>query len=170
MKRSLRVPSSASTNCSSSPVPSVATTSACVSPRVNSAEPWVRGSTPTWTEIGILFTVAFFATLGHYTMTLAFAAAPMTVTQPVTFLQLVWSVAVGAAFFGEPVDVWVVAGGLSYTLGAVFYAAKKLPFNHAIWHLFVLAGGFCHFVAVAEYVLPVARAPVILSCIARFPE
>ena len=37
-------------NCSSSPVPSVATTSACVSPRVNSAEPWVRGSTPTCGE------------------------------------------------------------------------------------------------------------------------
>ena len=39
-------------NCSSSPVPSVATTSACVSPRVNSDEPWARGSTPTWLSIG----------------------------------------------------------------------------------------------------------------------
>ena len=42
-----RCPRSASTYCSSSPVPSVATTSACVSPRVNSAEPWVRGRMPT---------------------------------------------------------------------------------------------------------------------------
>jgi hypothetical protein len=39
-------------NCSSSPVPSVATTRACVSPRVNSAEPWVRGRTPTSRTIG----------------------------------------------------------------------------------------------------------------------
>ena len=46
------MPCSASMYCSSSPVPSVATTSACVSPRVNSAEPWVRGSTPTSATIG----------------------------------------------------------------------------------------------------------------------
>jgi len=46
------VPCSASINCSSSPVPSVVTTSACVSPRVNRAEPWARGSTPTSATIG----------------------------------------------------------------------------------------------------------------------
>ncbi len=49
---------------------------------------------------------------------------------------------------------WLVAGGLSYTLGAAFYAAKRIPYHHAIWHLFVLAGGVCHFLAVALYVLP----------------
>jgi hemolysin III len=50
--------------------------------------------------------------------------------------------------------VWLVAGGLAYTLGVVFYAWKKLPFNHAIWHLFVLSGSVCHFFAVIFYVLP----------------
>ena len=45
-------------------------------------------------------------------MTLAFAAAPLTVTQPVTFLQLVWAVVLGAVVFGEAVDGWVVVGGL----------------------------------------------------------
>jgi len=50
--------------------------------------------------------------------------------------------------------VWLVAGGLAYTLGVIFYAWKKLPFNHAIWHLFVLAGSTCHFFAVTFYVLP----------------
>jgi len=49
---------------------------------------------------------------------------------------------------------WLVAGGLSYTFGVVFYVAKRLPFNHAIWHLFVLAGSACHFVAILLYVLP----------------
>ncbi len=72
---------------------------------------WAVWVTPTWTEIGILFGVACFATAGHYTMTLAFAAAPMTVTQPVTFLQLVWATALGAVVFNEAVDVWVVFGG-----------------------------------------------------------
>lgn len=47
------------------------------------------------------------------------------------------------------------AGGISYTAGTIFYAWKKLPFNHAIWHLFVLAGSFCHFMAVFFYVIPV---------------
>ena len=69
---------------------------------------WV---TPTMSEIGLLFGVAFFATAGHYTMTLAFASAPVTVTQPVTFLQLVWATALGALVVAEPVDIWVVVGG-----------------------------------------------------------
>ncbi len=64
--------------------------------------------------------VASFATAGHYTMTRAFAAAPITVTQPVTFLQLVWSVALGALAFGEPVDGWVVLGG-AIIMGAVSF-------------------------------------------------
>ncbi len=50
---------------------------------------------------------------------------------------------------------WLVAGGLAYTLGTIFYAWKKLPFNHAIWHLFVLAGSVCHFISVLFYVIPV---------------
>lgn len=69
---------------------------------------WV---TPTLAQLGWLFLVACFATAGHYTMTLAFAAAPLTVTQPVTFLQLVWAVILGAAIFGEAVDAWVIFGG-----------------------------------------------------------
>jgi hemolysin III len=42
---------------------------------------------------------------------------------------------------------YVAAGGLSYTLGVAFYAWKRLPYNHAIWHLFVLGGSACHYVA-----------------------
>lgn len=69
---------------------------------------WV---TPTAQELIILFAVACFATAGHYTMTLAFAAAPVAVTQPVTFLQLIWAVTLGITVFGEPFDPWVVLGG-----------------------------------------------------------
>ncbi len=47
---------------------------------------------------------------------------------------------------------WLVAGGLSYTLGAGLYSIKKIQFNHAIFHLFILAGGSCHFVAVYFYI------------------
>ena len=70
---------------------------------------WVQ---PTLTDLALLFAVASFATAGHFTMTLAFQAAPLTVTQPVTFLQLVWAVSLGVLFFAEPIDGWVVFGGL----------------------------------------------------------
>jgi hemolysin III len=50
--------------------------------------------------------------------------------------------------------LWIVAGGLAYTFGVVFYAWKRLPYSHAIWHLFVLAGSVCHYFAVMFYVLP----------------
>ncbi|MEI4260373.1 DMT family transporter [Roseovarius sp. D0-M9] len=70
---------------------------------------WV---TPTMMELVTLFVVAVLATAAHYTMMLAFRAAPLAVTQPVTFLQLVWAVLVGALVFGEAVDPYVVLGGL----------------------------------------------------------
>jgi len=50
--------------------------------------------------------------------------------------------------------VWLLAaGGLAYTLGTVFYVLKKVPYTHMIWHLFVIAGSVCHFLAVMLYVL-----------------
>jgi len=48
---------------------------------------------------------------------------------------------------------WLFAGGVSYTTGAVIYSIKKITFNHAIFHLFVLLGSFCHFISVYFYVL-----------------
>jgi hemolysin III len=50
--------------------------------------------------------------------------------------------------------LWVVAGGLAYTSGVAFFASKRVPHSHAIWHLFVLGGSICHFFAVVLYVLP----------------
>jgi hemolysin III len=49
---------------------------------------------------------------------------------------------------------WLLAGGISYTVGAVLYSIPKVPFHHAIFHLFVVLGSFCHFIAVYAYVLP----------------
>ena len=53
---------------------------------------------------------------------------------------------------------WPVAGGLCFTVGALFYAWKTRTYTHAIFHLFVLAGSVCHFVAVYGYVLPASTA------------
>ena len=51
----------------------------------------------------------------------------------------------------------LLAGGLAYTLGSIFYIWKRLPFNHAIWHGFVLLGSIFHYFAILFYVIPLAR-------------
>jgi drug/metabolite transporter (DMT)-like permease len=71
-------------------------------------------------QVGWLALVAGFATAGHYAMTRAFRAAPLSVTQPVTFLQLVWATLLGALVFGEAVDPFVVLGG-AVIIGAISY-------------------------------------------------
>ena len=51
-----------------------------------------------------------------------------------------------------PGFLWLLAGGLLYTLGVVFFASRR-RYAHAVWHLFVLAGSACHFLAVYRYIL-----------------
>ncbi len=61
-----------------------------------------------------------------------------------------------ALFEALPVEgvMWLIAGGLMYTIGAILYGLKMVKFNHAIFHIFVLLGSFCHFISVLLYVLP----------------
>jgi len=49
---------------------------------------------------------------------------------------------------------WLLGGGISYSIGAVFYMINKMPYNHAIFHIWVLLGSLAHFIAVFFYVLP----------------
>ncbi len=53
--------------------------------------------------------------------------------------------------------LWLLGGGISYTVGAILYSIKKIKYNHAIFHIFVLLGSFCHFIAVFFYVLPIKK-------------
>lgn len=48
----------------------------------------------------------------------------------------------------------LLAGGITYTVGIIFYAIDRIPYNHAIWHLFVIAGSACHYLAIYWYVVP----------------
>ncbi len=80
-------------------------------------------------DIGVLFLIASFATAGHYFMTLALQAAPVAVTQPVTFLQLIWSTILGAAIFHEGVDIWVVAGGTLILSAVTFITWREAVQN-----------------------------------------
>ena len=78
----------------------------------------------------------------------------------VTFLGMGWIVVVAIKPLMNAVDpsgLWLlVAGGLSYTGGTIFYVLKKVPYMHAVWHLFVLGGSVCHVLAVLLYVIPKA--------------
>ncbi|PHQ57216.1 MAG: hemolysin D [Lutibacter sp.] len=53
--------------------------------------------------------------------------------------------------------MWLLSGGVFYTVGAILYSIKKIKYNHAIFHIFVLLGSFSHFIAVFFYVLPVKK-------------
>ncbi len=50
--------------------------------------------------------------------------------------------------------IWLAIGGVLYTVGVIFYSWQRLPYNHAIWHLFVLGGSIAHFFSMLFYVLP----------------
>lgn len=83
---------------------------------------WV---TPEPLQLLQLVGVAGCATAGHYCMTLAFRAGPMTVTQPVTFLQLLWAVLLGAMLFGESPDPYVILGGVLIVASVVFITFRE---------------------------------------------
>jgi drug/metabolite transporter (DMT)-like permease len=75
-------------------------------------------------QMGWLALVAAFGTVAHYCMTQAFRAAPLAVTQPVIFLQLIWATLLGALVFGEAVDPFVLLGG-AVIIGAISYIAWR---------------------------------------------
>lgn len=71
------------------------------------------------------------------------------------YLGMGWLFALALPFLSFQLPLagilWLVAGGLAYTAGVAFFAAKRLPYAHFVWHVFVLAGTACHFVAVLHY-------------------
>lgn len=106
-----------------------------------------------WSLFGVVWGLALmgvaFKTLfiGRYEKIATAAYVLMGWLVVVAFKQMVLTIPPGGI-------VWLVLGGVAYTLGVIFYAWDKLPYNHAIWHLFVLAGSICHFFAILFYVLP----------------
>jgi drug/metabolite transporter (DMT)-like permease len=95
------------------------------------------GAIATWTwpslaEVGWFALTAAFATTGHYTMTRALRAAPLTVTQPVNFLQLVWASTLGIVLFGEALDPWVMLGGAIVVGAATFIARREAMAARAV--------------------------------------
>ena len=73
------------------------------------------------------------------------------------YVAMCWLVVVAIKPMLASIDAWrlgwLLAGGVFYTLGTYFYHRESIPYAHAIWHLFVIAGSVCHFVAVAAQVV-----------------
>lgn len=102
---------------------------ACIGLAPIAALQWVP---PTAGQCAVLALTALFATAGHYAMTRAFVAAPLTVTQPVVFLQLIWASLLGVLVFAEPVDLWVLFGG-GVMIGAICYITwREARLRHGV--------------------------------------
>lgn len=115
---------------------------------VNMRGPWG------WTIFGIvwglaLLGIAFQAILlRRWAWGIVVLYVLMGWTIVIAFKPLFASVAIGGILL-------LALGGLAYTAGIAFYAWNRLPFNHAVWHLFVIAGSVFHFFAVLYYVIPI---------------
>lgn len=81
-----------------------------------------------------------------------FAAGRFRLLSTGIYLAMGWMIVIAAGpmvrLLEPSVLAWLAAGGLAYTSGTVFYHNRKIPYSHAVWHLFVLAGSACHGVAV----------------------
>jgi hemolysin III len=106
-----------------------------------------------WT---LLATVWGVGTLGAVLK--IFTTHSQPVLGPLLYLGLGWLLLVAwkplAAALAPAGLLLLFAGGAAYSVGVIFYFWDRLPYNHAIWHLFVLAGSACHFCAVFYYVTP----------------
>jgi len=106
-----------------------------------------------WTLFGVVWGLAVVGVVFKTFMThrLAFLA-------PVLYIALGWLIVVDLEGLLSMVPIkgvlWLFAGGLCYTAGIIFYAIDRIPYNHAIWHLFVVAGSLCHYLSILWYVVP----------------
>jgi hemolysin III len=87
-----------------------------------------------------------------------FSAGRFPFLSTAVYLAMGWMVMVAAGPLWRLLPrggmYWLMGGGLFYSLGVIFYAAKKIKFHHAVWHLFVLGGSLCHVAAVLGFVIP----------------
>jgi hemolysin III len=103
-----------------------------------------------WTLFGLVWTLAIVGTIFK-----AFGGVRYTTFSTWVYLAMGWLVLIAI----EPVMTlvpkwglfWLVAGGIAYTAGAVFFMAERIRYFHFVWHLFVVAGTACHFIAVLRY-------------------
>jgi hemolysin III len=105
-----------------------------------------------WTLFGIAWGLAVFGIVLKL-----FFTGRFTLISTLAYVVMGWLIVFAIKPLAQNLSVdglfWLIAGGVSYTVGAILYAIPKLKFNHAMFHLLVLAGSACHFIAIYYYVL-----------------
>lgn len=107
-----------------------------------------------WTLFGVIWGIALFGVLfkAFFTKRFLFMSTVFYIVMG-WLITIAWNPLVATVPAGGMTLLFV--GGLMYTLGTIFYVWRAFPYHHAIWHLFVLAGGILHFLAVLLYLTPV---------------
>lgn len=106
-----------------------------------------------WSLFGIVWGIALFGVLFK-----AFFTKRFLFMSTIFYVVMGWLIVIAwgpltAAIPSTGITL-LVAGGIMYTLGTVFYVWRAFPFHHAVWHLFVLGGSVTHFFAILLYLLP----------------
>jgi hemolysin III len=103
-----------------------------------------------WTLFGLVWGMAVAGTVLK-----ALGGVRYTTLSTWTYLAMGWLVVIAAKTVWTLVPgwglFWLIAGGVAYTAGAVFFMAERIRYFHFVWHLFVVAGTACHFIAVLRY-------------------
>ncbi len=109
-----------------------------------------------WVLFGVIWGLAIVGVLGK-----VFYRNKGEVLSTLIYLAMGWLVIVAIVPLLHALPwggiYWLVLGGLCYTLGVIFFFLEEMPFNHMVWHLFVLAGSMAHVFAVMFYVIPAVR-------------
>ncbi len=118
---------------------------------VNLRGPWG------WSLLGVIWGAAIAGVILRAANGLKYRRLALAI-----YVAMGWAVVVATGPMLRSVEpgglVLLVLGGLCYTGGILFYLWHSLPYNHAIWHAFVLAGSACHFFAILFYVIPLATS------------
>lgn len=103
-----------------------------------------------WTLFGLVWGLAFAGVAAK-----AAGGVRYPVLSTGLYLAMGWLVLIAVKPLWDRVPMWglfwLLAGGLAYTVGVAFFAAKRVRYGHFVWHLFVLVGTVCHFIAVFRY-------------------
>ena len=105
-----------------------------------------------WTLFWVVWSIAAFGVILKL-----FFTGKFEVFSTLLYLLMGWLIVFDFSNLSNAIGsegiLWLFAGGLFYTVGIVFYAINKIPYNHVIWHLFVLGGAICHYFMILWFVV-----------------
>lgn len=105
-----------------------------------------------WWLFGTIWALAFFGVIFKL-----FYTGRFQLISTIVYIAMGWLIVVAAKPAMKALDPWtfgwLLGGGVAYTLGTFFYHRPKMPYSHAIWHMFVIAGSVCHYIAVMAQVV-----------------